>query len=68
MLKVENLSYDSWATIYFQRGSVIVTEVLLAFALHMFVLSISGNASPVAHEFLDTSRLHQHPRAELPIP
>jgi alpha-1,3-glucosyltransferase len=39
MLKVDNLGYDSWATICFQRGSVVVTEVLLAFALQRFVLS-----------------------------
>lgn len=33
MLKVDALGYDSWATISFQRGSVVVTEVLLVVAL-----------------------------------
>lgn len=34
MLRIENLSYDSWATVCFQRGSVVLTEGLLIFALH----------------------------------
>jgi alpha-1,3-glucosyltransferase len=33
MVKVYNLEYDSWETIYFQRWSVIVTELLLVYAL-----------------------------------
>ena len=35
MLKVYNLDYDSWATVCFQRGSVIVTELLLLVALQL---------------------------------
>jgi alpha-1,3-glucosyltransferase len=34
MLVVNNLNYDSWQTIYFQRATVIVTELVLAIALN----------------------------------
>lgn len=33
MLVVQNLGYDSWETIYFQRATVILTEVVLVYAL-----------------------------------
>lgn len=39
MVQVKNLEYDSWQTIYFQRASVIVTELVLVYALHLFVQS-----------------------------
>ena len=39
MLQLQNLNYDSWETIYFQRASVITTEILLAYALTRFVQS-----------------------------
>jgi alpha-1,3-glucosyltransferase len=38
MLKVDNLDYESWAVVCFQRGSVIATELLLVVALQRFVL------------------------------
>ena len=33
MLKIYNLEHESWETVYFQRWSVIVTELLLVYAL-----------------------------------
>lgn len=39
MVQVKNLEYDSWQTIYFQRASVIFTELVLVYALHLFVQS-----------------------------
>jgi alpha-1,3-glucosyltransferase len=39
MLQVQNLGYDSWQTIYFQRASVIFTEGFLIYALHKFIQS-----------------------------
>lgn len=35
MLRVYNLGYDSWQTIYFQRATVIFTELMLVYALQM---------------------------------
>ena len=35
MLKVFNIEHDSWQTVYFQRSSVIITELLLVYALQM---------------------------------
>lgn len=37
MVKVYNLDYDSWQTVYFQRTSVIVTELVLVWALQTFI-------------------------------
>jgi hypothetical protein len=38
MLRVYNLEYDSWQTVYFQRFTVIITELVLVYALQMWVL------------------------------
>lgn len=35
MLRLHNLGYDSWQTVYFQRFTVIVTELVLIYALQM---------------------------------
>jgi alpha-1,3-glucosyltransferase len=35
MLKVYNLEYDSWQTVYFQRFTVIITELALIYALQL---------------------------------
>ncbi|KAJ6789837.1 hypothetical protein PWT90_08700 [Aphanocladium album] len=39
MVRVFNLEHDSWQTVYFQRTTVVVTELLLAYALQLFVES-----------------------------
>jgi hypothetical protein len=40
MLRVFNLEYDSWGTVCFQRASVIVTELLLVWALQLWVMDL----------------------------
>lgn len=36
MLKLDNLNYSSWQTIYFQRASVVLLELLLVYALNRY--------------------------------
>ncbi|KAJ5166041.1 hypothetical protein N7492_006337 [Penicillium capsulatum] len=49
MLVVKNLGYDSWETIYFQRATVIITEVVLVYALSRFVKSVPLPNKQAAH-------------------
>ncbi|KAI9147960.1 Dolichyl pyrophosphate Glc1Man9GlcNAc2 alpha-1,3-glucosyltransferase [Paramyrothecium foliicola] len=37
MVRVYNLDYDSWETVYFQRATVILTELVLVYALQLFI-------------------------------
>lgn len=51
MVRVFNLEYDSWQTVYFQRITVILSELVLVFALQAFIESTplsSKRASQVA--------------------
>ncbi|OJD18641.1 dolichyl pyrophosphate Glc1Man9GlcNAc2 alpha-1,3-glucosyltransferase [Emergomyces pasteurianus Ep9510] len=49
MLKLGNLNYDSWPTIYFQRFSVIALELVLIFALHRYIQSVPTGSKQLAH-------------------
>ncbi|KAF2144129.1 glycosyltransferase family 57 protein [Aplosporella prunicola CBS 121167] len=42
MLNVKALGYDSWQTVYFQRATVILSELLLLYALHLYVQTASS--------------------------
>lgn len=48
MLRVYNLEYDSWQTVYFQRFTVILTELVLVYALQMYVDSSRGASKRAA--------------------
>lgn len=37
MLNVNSLGYDSWQTVYFQRATVIFTELVLVYAIHLYL-------------------------------
>ncbi|KAI9886505.1 MAG: Dcp1p-Dcp2p decapping enzyme complex alpha subunit [Watsoniomyces obsoletus] len=49
LLNVSNLKYDSWQTVYFQRGSVIVTELVLLYALQQYVNTATLSSKRSAH-------------------
>lgn len=49
MLHVNNLGYDSWQTIYFQRFTVIATELVLLYGLHQFVQSSPAGSKKQSH-------------------
>jgi alpha-1,3-glucosyltransferase len=40
MLSVKTLDYDSWQTVYFQRATVIITELVLVYALHLYSILV----------------------------
>jgi hypothetical protein len=46
LLNVKDLNYDSWQTIYFQRTTVIATELVLVYALHLYSTASGYN---IAH-------------------
>ncbi|KAK7751046.1 glycosyl transferase [Diatrype stigma] len=48
MLRVHNLNYDSWQTVYFQRFTVIATELVLVYALQLYVETTQGVARRAA--------------------
>lgn len=49
MLKVDNLGHDSWSTICFQRSSVILTELVLVYALHLYTKTAPLQTKKQAH-------------------
>lgn len=49
MVKLYSLNHESLQTVYFQRTTVIVTELLLAYALQVFVDSTPAPARRSAH-------------------
>ncbi|TGZ84617.1 dolichyl pyrophosphate Glc1Man9GlcNAc2 alpha-1,3-glucosyltransferase [Ascodesmis nigricans] len=57
MLKIENLNYDSTATVYFQRLSVIVTELVFVAALAKMVDWASNPAEKKARHAVALSLL-----------
>jgi alpha-1,3-glucosyltransferase len=49
MVQISNLGYDSWSTVSYQRGTVIVTELFLVFALHVYASSANSSNRKQAH-------------------
>ncbi|PGH02464.1 dolichyl pyrophosphate Glc1Man9GlcNAc2 alpha-1,3-glucosyltransferase [Blastomyces parvus] len=50
MVKLDNLNYDTWQTVYFQRSSVIALELVLVFALHRrYIQSMELGSKRLAH-------------------
>ncbi|MCJ1307375.1 glycosyl transferase [Agyrium rufum] len=49
MLAVDNLEYSSFETVLFQRASVIVSELVLVFALHYYVKHSSASTKGLSH-------------------
>ncbi|KAL8759886.1 MAG: hypothetical protein Q9199_000451 [Rusavskia elegans] len=49
ILEVENLGYDSWQAVYFQRTTVILAESLLIYALNCYVRSSPQSAKQTSY-------------------
>ncbi|KAL1305599.1 hypothetical protein AAFC00_007202 [Neodothiora populina] len=49
MLQVQNLNYDSWRTVYFQRATVLVTELVLLLALYLYVKGSPPSSRKTSH-------------------
>lgn len=49
MLNVKDLGYDSWSTVAFQRSTVILTELVLVFALDQYTKSSPSSTRRQAH-------------------
>ncbi|KAI9832676.1 MAG: glycosyl transferase [Sarea resinae] len=48
LLEVGNLGYDSWNTVVFQRTTVIITELVLVYALHLYVTTSPSTSKRTA--------------------
>ncbi|KAI9859441.1 MAG: glycosyl transferase [Vezdaea acicularis] len=49
LLNIQSLGYDSWQTIYFQRTTVVLTELSLVLALQWFVYTTPPASKKSAH-------------------
>ena len=49
IVQIKNLSYDAWSVISFQRSTVIITELLLVYALHVYSSTASPSSKKQAH-------------------
>jgi len=49
MLQVKGLNYDSWQTVHFQRATVMTTELVLLYALHLFVQTSPAGSKKQSH-------------------
>ncbi|KAF2225357.1 ALG8 glycosyltransferase family ALG6 [Elsinoe ampelina] len=49
MLVVQNLNYDSWQTIFFQRSTVILSELVLIYALYLYVQTSPASTKRASH-------------------
>ena len=56
LLQVKNLNYDSWQTVYFQRATVILTELVLVYALHLYVRQASSLSHPNLPSYVKGSK------------
>ena len=59
MLKVDNLNYDSWETVCYQRASVLFTEGLLIYALYRYVLGALHHLDPTSAAILMLVQIHR---------